>query len=117
MDMVTNNKTSNKSEHFTLQINFVPQLISNGTIQLMHFDTDVNVGDQMTKNLAQDKFVPLKSKLNTGHAGIAPQSSLPTRRVKLPNAFTKMHATMRKAKKPNQSTRFQDINDDSDNSY
>jgi hypothetical protein len=117
IDMVKSVKNTTNVEHMLLAINYLRQQVEMGIIELCHVDTANNVADIMTKNLAQDKFVPLKSKLNTGHAGIAPQSSLPTRRVKLPNAFTKMHATMRKAKKPNQSTRFQDINDDSDNSY
>ena len=114
MDMVTNNKTSTKSEHFTLQINFVPQLISNGTIQLMHFDTDVNVGDLMTKNLQRAKFIPHKATLLHGYKGKYPASKVP-KRVSVPHLFTKVRALRRKAdRKTEINTRFLDESNSED---
>ena len=96
IDMVTNHKTSNKSEHLTLQINFVRQLIENGTIALVHVDTDNNMADLMTKNLARGKFIPHKATLLHGHGGKYPSSKV-LKRIAVPNPFTKMQALRRKA--------------------
>mgnify|MGYP000037351645 CR=1 FL=1 len=108
MDMISNHKTSNKSEHLTLQINFVRQLIDNATIQLVHVDTDLNVADLMTKNLARGKFIPHKATLLHGHGGKHPSSKVP-KRIAVPNPFTKVKALRRKADRARETTvRFLD---------
>jgi len=108
MDMISNHKTSNKSEHLTLQINFVRQLIENGTIQLVHVDTDHNVADLMTKNLGRGKFIPHKATLLHGHGGKHPSSRVP-KRIAVPNPFTKVKALRRKADRARETTvRFLD---------
>ena len=116
IDMVTNHKTSSKSEHLTLQINFVRQLIANGTLQLVHVDTDYNVADLMTKNLARSKFVPHKDTILHGHKGKYPPSKVP-KRVAIPHPFTKVKALRRKAvRRRETNVRFLD-KDNSDAAY
>ena len=84
------------------------QLIENGTIQLVHVDTDHNVADLMTKNLARGKFIPHKATLLHGHGGKHPSSKVP-KRIAVPNPFTKVKALRRKADRARETTvRFLD---------
>jgi hypothetical protein len=106
LDQLKSEKLPATIDHIVLALNFLRQEVIKGTIELRHIDTEHNVADIGTKNLAAEPFQRLAKVLLHGHEGITPVSNKRPN-VTVRNPLVKMFAQKRKEqRKANSSVRF-----------